>query len=1421
MTRLLRLGLGLLGLWASSMYAQPPTFKALPGEGKTLRGAVTNILQDHVGFMWLGTWSGLLRYDGYTFTHYYQQIDSSGLQSNKITAIHEDRAHQLWVGTRRAGLYRFDRANERFEPFGQETSRSSSLSNHNVWSILDDQQGRLWVGTERGLNWYDTATQQFRALFHHPNGLSSDFIYDMCQTEDGSIWMATENGLNRLIWPEGAVAPQIYAYSLGAKEPLSDANPSLDNYLYTLCAAGEQTLWVGSKAGLKRVRWFPNQVDSISVHTVAAKKGASLPLTHDYVTSLLYMPEQATLWVGTFQGLTRIDLAQQTVERMYETQSEPHGLKGNFVRALYLDRTDMMWFGTDGGLSLASTYPQALEAVPLPTTKPALSNTSVSTLAHDLKQELVWVGTFGGGFHCLPQKHFQSGNATWKSYSLHLQREVAEPKLDFVSGIIPDSDGSLWVSSQGGGLVHVPIGSLPPSGGLVADFHTYDTESRPALSDNYVMTLMRDHEANLWLGLWDGGINLFDPQTQETQHFALVDEGRIDLRDYPNVVLSECPVQGDSLLWVGTRGNGVMVLEHDEGLRILKLRKHFSRRADLTHRLSNDFINALLVEDKWIWIGTENGLNRLDRQTGTLSYFLTDGGAGSRIIQGIERGQDGNLWVSTQQGLVSLVLQDTTMAVHVYTGEDGVRNTFFSQQASVSLPDGLLLFGGIGGLSVVDPDKQHVDMQAPNVQLVDLQIFNQSIRPGESYQGRVILPQSIAQTRHVEFSHRDQAISLAFVGLHFDNPDQHQYAYRLEGFDQDWTYVNASQRLAHYTNLPAGDYTFKVKAANGDGKWSDTPAILRMRVLPPPWRSPLAYGGYVLLFGCLLWAVRQVTLMRVNLRNRWQIERLEREKLEAVGQIKQQFFTNVSHELRTPLTLILTPLSQLIETRAGDLSLRDSLQRMHRQAHRLLVLINELLDMRRTEEGKMQLQVAEGNFVKFAREVVSTFDPLAQERDITLRFICDVEDIQIWYDRDQMEKVFFNLLSNALKFTPATGEVSVRLTNVEEESMALMEVVDTGRGIAADQLSHVFERFYQAHSTDGREAQYQGSGIGLALTRSLVEAHHGRIEVQSQKGVGSCFRVYLPWGDTHFSDEEKLTDFQDSEYLPHYVAPQVAPTELPAEAVGTEPLAAWLDGLYPGPPNRPQLLIVEDNDDIRQYLKTVLSHEYDVLEAENGKIGLEVAGARSPDLVITDMAMPEMDGLDLCRRLKTELATSHIPVIMLTARTSLLHQMQGFDTGADAYLTKPFHLSLLQARIRNLIRIRAQLRENLGKGVDLNPKAVSVTSLDQQMMAQLMELMETHMDNSEFSVEQLARELGMSRMQLYRKLKALTGKSPNQVLRTIRLRRAAQLLETGEYNVSEVTYMVGFQDLKYFRERFKEEFGMSPSAYGKEVSEAK
>ncbi len=1386
----------LLAARVASAQSSLVKFEQLPPELDLAQGSVNCILQDHRGILWLGTWSGLVRYDGYKIRVFQQESGKAdGLQSDQITSLLEDHTGQLWVGTLNAGLQRFDRATERFVNFRSNPNNPNSLSGNDVWGLFEDSKGYIWVGTKKELNRFDPATNSFLRITEPPNLRKrppTDYIYSICETPDGSIWSATAQGLHRIQFRN----KQDYDLRYYSLDP-AGKDVSLDNFIYRVRPVRNEanTLWLGTKAGLKKVRFDPADPDFLQITaTFRHSPGNPTSLSHNIVADF-WEESNGDLWVATYHGLNRLNKNTGRFEQFFAQADDPFSLSTNFIRCLFQDRTGILWIGTEKGANKLNLNRKLFEGIRFNQTGTA-SNSNVTGICPAAAPGNLWVAT-NDGLNRLDYSANPHRTSQYVLMPLHL-RDFA----NFITAVWRDREGWLWFTTQGAGVLRIREQNLPPTGGTLTALEQFSQSGPALIHDNYVMSMLESGSEGMWFGLWDGGLEMFDRQTNSMRHFHTV--GTVNLLAFPNVALLETNEAGTQTLYIGTRGNGLLQCVYDPVAHVLRLEHHYHFMAGQAGSLSNNKVNAMFRDSRGrIWVCTSHGLHLLDARQQTFRSFTQADGLPNDITQSIVEDRPDHFWVSTQHGIASLHLPDGGRAeFRSYNVLDGLQDNYFTNNSAIRLPSGLLAFGGASGVTMFSPNDIHADTIAPLTQLSDFLLFNQSVPVGMTENGRSILPKSIAETADITLDYRDNVLSFEFVSLHFAEPKKNLFAYQLEGFDQNWVYTDAEKRFAHYTNLPYREFTFRVKSANGDGVWGE-PVSVKVRVRPPFWLTWWAYSAYVLLFAGLLYAAWRVAHLRAEYNANLALERMERDQLEQVNRLKLQFFTNISHELRTPLTLILTPLEQLIKDFGGDKKLHQLYTMMHHNAARLHTMINQLLDLRKGEEGMMKLRVTEDDFVPFIHEITLSFKSWADQRHIQLDFKPTVTQLLLWFDKEQMEKVVHNLLANAIKYTPSGGSIQVGVN--ADERMGTLTIADTGPGIPEADTQRVFERFYQLQQTRDATVE-EGAGIGLALVKMLVEQHRGTVNVQSQAGQGSVFTVHLLLGKAHFKPEELLT--QQAAIMPsvYYNLPQNDDNQSFKPETASETSTKKQREKH-------RLLIVEDHADIAHYLCDNLAQEFTVETAANGLEGLDLALANPPDLVVSDIAMPEMDGIELCRRLKTNLLTSHIPVILLTARTSLIFKIEGLDTGADDYITKPFNLQLLTLRIRNLIALRQKLREKFSRNIGLHPSEVAVNSRDEEFLRNILISVEQHLDESEFSVDQLAHDLHISRMQLYRKIKALTGDTPNALVRTVRLKKAAQLLHTRQYNVSEVAYKVGFTDLKYFRERFREQFGVNPGEY--------
>ena len=1372
-------------------------FEKLPAEIEFTSAGVNDILQDHQGFLWVATWSGIAKFDGYSVQMYRQTPDNAyGLKSNKITQIYEDSKNRLWIGTNYSGFYLYNRDQDIFEQYCRDPENQNSLSDDNVLAIHEDRNGMLWIGTELGLNRYNPETGQFIKFEHNPRdsrSLSHNFVYSISESQDGSLWVGTEEGLNRMI----SIGNHTYfiQYDL-----LPQGAPQSDflthNFVYKIIPSqfNENEIWICTSNGLKKGHFSPDDPEFFEFDFFGHNETLKESLSHPFIPDILE-ESSSKVWVATYQGLDLLDLETGTVSHCTPNENDQYSISSLVVMCLAKDRTGNLWVGLDKGMNKLILDTKAFRNI-IPKTESSNVGNNVMCMIPSSDRSGMWVGTRGQGLHYLQSDNF--GNYTQPVSTFIFDTDKFPDQADFIFNLMLDEEGWMWLATDGAGVIRVKESEILSEGPVVKNFQQFNKGGQ--ISGDYVVSLLQSTTSDIWIGYWDKGLDRYDPEKGTFQQYVFTNDRSVNLQEFPIVHMLETNEKEGTFLWLGTRGGGIYKLKYDEEKNGLELHRHYEYGEGENGKLSNNFVNCLKLDrQNRLWVGTDNGLNLLDSDTYTFRNYFEQDGLKNSIIQSILQDTKGNIWVSTQQGISSLSFDgDGTPEVKNFDAFDGLQDNFFNDDASATTPSGNLVFGGVNGLSVFNPDEIRIDTIPPKIAITDFQLFNESVPIGEMGNGRTVLSKNILETDQICLTHRENVLSFSFTGLHFNEPKKIKYAHQLVGFDPDWVYTNANQRMAYYTNLPYDDFTFRVKASNGDGIWS-APVSLHLTVLPPFWLTGWAYALYALFAAALIYFGYRIVKMRTEFKHSLVLERIEREKLEEVNKLKLQFFTNISHELRTPLTLIISPLEQLLQ-KQNDRKLQRLYTRMQYNANRLYTMINQLLDIRKSEAGLLNLHASEGNIVEFAREIMASFKNMSVQRNIDLSFVSEQDETMIWFDHDQMEKVLYNLLSNAFKFTKDGGKIRV---TISQPGPVEIRVADTGVGIPSDQVKSIFERFYQVEKSH-EWARKGGTGIGLSLAKTIVEKHHGKIEVESEEGKGTDFIVHLLTGKEHFTEKE-LSPWEDEiSGMPAFTLPKPSDpgTTKDQKATGGIEKSA-----------KPLILLVEDNPDIRSYLRENLESAYRISEAVDGVEGFEKAIADPPDLIIADIAMPRMDGIEMCGKVKSHIDTSHVPVILLTARTSLIYKVDGLEMGADDYVTKPFHMRLLTARIKNLIESRKSLQEHFSKTYDLSPSGIALNSLDEQLLSRMKAVIEKHIDDSNFSVDQLAKALQMSRAKQYRKIKSLTGKSPNQIIRGFRLKRASQLLETGQYNISDVAYMIGYNDVKSFREQFKKEFGMNPSSY--------
>lgn len=806
-------------------------------------------------------------------------------------------------------------------------------------------------------------------------------------------------------------------------------------------------------------------------------------------------------------------------------------------------------------------------------------------------------------------------------------------------------------------------------------------------------------------------------------------------------------------------------------------------------------VTSVYKDQNHLWIGTSgDGLYKYHIENQSSIKYGLDDGLVDEFIHSIVKDDSGIFWVSTNKGLSRI--DSKSKNIKNFNQEDGLQSNEFNFNASLKTKNGDLLFGGIEGFTVFDPKKIEKDSFIPPLTITSFQLRNNAEN---------IFLETI---KDVTLEHNQNYFTIDYIALDYSKPTKIKYAYILEGFDESWNYVD-NKRTVSYTNLKPGNYTFKVKASNTEGDWPTQNMVsFKLKIERAIWETYWAYSFYFIVLFSLFWLIRKYEVLRIKNKHDLEQERLDKDQLKEINKLKLQLFTNISHDFRTPLTLIIGPLEQLIkENKVGD-EVQKQLNLMYRNAKTLLELINQLLDFRKSEAGKLTINVRKINLTTFFEDCKLAFEELANRRNIKYKLFVSEKIDNVWFDKIEMKKVVLNILSNAFKFTPRNGIISIKIKPIlRNPSRIEIIIANTGKGIPTEDLENIFDRYFQL----GQKNEFRsGTGVGLALAKDIVELHHGKISVQSKINKGTVFTISLQSGNEHFKESEIIKDenFEESEndFNDYNSFTDVQPGWVRAKSVvNTFEMNSELN----------TILIVEDNNEVRNLIYEIFKDSFNVIVATNGIEGLEFSRNYEIDVIVSDLMMPKMDGLEMCENLKSDIRTSHIPVILLTARTSSKVQKKGYETGADIYITKPFNAETLKLQVHNILNSRRSLIEKFKKDILIEPKEITVVSADEEFLNKAMRIIEENFADPDFNVNGFTEKMFMSQSLLYRKIKILTGQSISEFIRTVRLKKACQLLQKTNLPVKNIVYDIGFNDVKYFRKCFSELFHMTPSEYRK------
>jgi len=1321
----------------------------------------------------------LCRYDGYNFKVYKPNPnDSLSLSHNIIQTVFEDENHNLWIGTAE-GLNKFVRDRETFIKYLHDPDDEKSISHNSISTICEDSLGNIWIGTMGGgLNCYCKASDTFQRFLHDKNdehSLVHNNIRILHCDHKNRLWIGTDGGGLNLFLPESR---KFFRYQHSSQ----DKNSLSHNVIMDIVEDDFGNLWIGTwGGGLNRLNpetgkftHFKKNIDF--VHRISS----------NILTSLI-IDRNNILWIGTWTGgISRLKLdddieilPESTVfEKYMYDRNDALSISTNIIWSVFEDRSGIIWIGTEGG-GLCKVIPNSKQFLHIkshPNDPNSLTSNNISILYNDSFGR-IWAGTKRQGITIVDYHHGRFS---------HLRNNEKEQNSIASNNILAISEapkGIFWIGTDGNGLdkYNEKTGEIT--------HYINDPLVSTSLSNNYIHFLFADKNDDLWIGSWGGGLSKYNSQTDDFQHFP------VDSLNPARNIVTHIYQDRQGLIWLCAYGTGLVKFN------LVNYKMKFFRSTRFSKNTVNSDIIHDIHEDRDgnLWIATTSGgLNYFNKKNKSFEFITREDGLNSDVIFGILEDNHHNLWLTTIRGITKFNPINKTFKN--FTQSDGLQHDIFNPNSAIKLNSGEMAVGGINGLTIFHPDSIQKNEIPPPVVITDFRIFNVS-EPLHRFQDQ-------SKPGMIELSYKLNVFSFEFAALDFTNPMANKYAYKMEGFDQDWIYTDASRRFATYTNLRGGNYVFRVKGSNSDGVWNDTGTSLHIKIAPPFWKTRWALTIYILIVIITLILMRQIILARERFRAQVQIERMEAQKTHELDQLKLKFFTGVSHEFRTPLMLIIGPMEKMLRSAKSVNEKKRQLynQLVLRNAKRLLRLVNQLMDARKLDTGSMHLNLKSKDIIHSIRAIYSSFEYQAEQRHIDFQLETDISGLVMDFDQDKIEKIMFNLLSNAFKFVPDAGkiQVSVELNSItsdenngeSNQKCLLIIVEDNGVGISPEHREQIFNYFFQVENANSVE--HSGTGIGLSITKEFVELHGGCIEVDSDVGKGTRFRISLPIKQKKYAENHSsLTAFHldDDSFLDDHDF-QVA-EEKSKEMIKKE---------------KPLILIVEDNPELKMYLRYELNQLYEIKAAENGLIGISVATEHIPDLIICDIMMPVVDGIEFCARCKAEEKTSHIPIILLTARTAEEIQLKGLQSGADEYITKPFNIELLKIRIDNLLENRKKLKQLYRREIFLQPQNVSLSSVDEKFIHKVTSILEEHIDNPTLHVDYLSSLVGLSRTQFYRKCQGLIGQTPNEFIINFRLNRAVQLLNAG-HTATEAAFKVGFRDPSYFSKCFRKHFGMSPSRY--------
>ena len=1306
---------------------------------------------------------------------------ADGLSHSEIQIIDQDKYGFIWIGTAN-GLNIYDGIE--FKHHFSAPEIETTLSGNSISAIVFDNDS-AWIGTRSGLCLMNVISKKCRRI---DLGSNNDIRTLYLDRDSKILWIGTQTGLLK------------YNTENGVFQEFNTSNSNISNSVVrAIHKDRDGNLWIGTFDKLNMLA--PNS----TVFKVIDLKMDYRPSIKNNLTTCIHPYDEindSLLWIGTGTGLVLFNRFTKSTRFFREENSQ---LTNSVIKAISSGQSGKVWVGTDFGLEEINNDFEITTHLHDPFKYNSIVNSIVWTIFED-SSGAIWFGT-NNGLSILSKSNLQ-----FQFFPMTFTRDSHIAGYE-IRDIIEDSKGDYWLATQFG-VVH-----YNPPKNIFETFNSKQSEKRRLVIDG-TRKLLEDRLGRIWIAS-NGGVIIWERDKEKLSRFTAdfssnsglrtnyihniheLEDGTILVSTYNG--LHKAIEAKDNIIFEFIGNNNVVVQSpqnlwsHSETALLNTSPITFEQKIvlDLKNKKKSKRVYTILSTNKnSIWLGIDNGLIEYDIKTGTFKTYEIKSKKSYPLIS-LLSDKEGNIWASSYSAILKFSVE--TNEYEIYPVDDEIRISTFSPGCCFKCQNGDLLFGGQDGFIRFSPENISKSEYNPPVRITKLLISNREVNAQEPFNDRQILKFPITFTNNLKLNYSERSFSLEFSSLQYGNRNGIRYQYKLEGVDLDWNYINEEKGSANFTNLSPGKYVFKLKGSNNDGVWNENETILNIRIKPPIWASPLAILGYVILLVLITIALIFYFSLKTKMRGELKIARIEKEHSEKLAKTRQHFFTSISHEFRTPLSLIIGPAEKLIQDAGLDKTGKKYAHLIENNASRLLWLNNQLLDFCKLENKSLSLQISKFGINEFTRKIFDLFTDKAERKQIEYTFSADFESLEVTMDLRKIETILFNLLSNAFKFTPEKGQIAVTINTCDfnSESALCISIKDSGLGISYADQKRIFERFYQAKEAINME---RGSGIGLALVQEYVQMHHGEIRVNSKPGAGSEFNVILPLNVNYETENMLISGVETAE--PSLKSKIKENTE--------EQITSSVSG-------KPILLLVEDDIELANFIRVSLKDKYNVQHTHNGKEALQTITKQLPDIIVSDIVMPIMDGIEFTKKIKGNPKTAHIPLILLSGQSETEKQLEGLKSGADAYIIKPFEISLLEIRIENFLMRQNKFIEFINRDNISKPKAIQIDSQDEKMLKKIVACIENHISDPILDINKVCEVTGFSYSILLRKIKNLTGQNVNEFIRTIRIRRAEQLLRTKKYSVAEVMYETGFSNHSYFSKCFRKQYKMSPKEYINQV----